>query len=597
MSSSEYLEHIGIAEEYIKWESNATYVAEMEQIVAEGGEPLEKSGKRIQFGTAGLRGRMGPGYACMNDLVVLQTSQGLLRYAEKTVPSKLRSAGVLIGYDGRHNSLRFAEITAAVFLSQDIPVHLCGELVPTPIVPFGILELGCACGIMVTASHNPKDDNGYKVYWENGAQIIPPQDEGIAASILENLEPWGFPDNRVTFRAEHQLLDDPIQKLGDSYFKIAAERYCYHSAANKSASFQVCYTAMHGVGAPWVARALAAFSLPPYVPVASQVEPDPEFSTVKFPNPEEGKGALALAMETAGDSNCPLILANDPDADRLAVALQQSDGAWYIFSGNEIAALLADWAWVNWRRQNPTEDASKAVMVASTVSSHFIESMAESNGFKYVDTLTGFKWIGNAAIDMKKAGHDFLFGFEVEIGFLFGDMSFDKDGVRTAAIFYEMTAHLKSQGIGLLDHLQSLYKRYGFYEMNTSYFFCDSKEKLDAVFARLRPGIDSSYPTACGTHKVSSIRDVTTGYDSSRPDKKSVLPVCPNAHMITFFFENGAVCTLRNSGTEPKIKYYLECKDASSQSDARSLVDTMTQCMIDEFLQPDVFGLIPPKIE
>jgi len=336
--------------------------------------------------------------------------------------------------------------------------------------------------------------------------------------------------------------------------------------------------------------------LPPYIPTKDQIDPDPEFPTVKFPNPEEGKGALALSMKTAEASGSNLILANDPDADRLAVAERDpTTGQWTIFNGNQIAALFADWVWLNYVKRHPN-DRVKPFMLASTVSSKFLAAMARKEGFEFHDTLTGFKWMGNVAADLISKGHTFLFAYEVEIGFLHGDLSLDKDGVRMAAIFAEMANQIYLRGTTLVKHLQSLYEKYGFFEMNTSYFFCYSREGFQRIFDRLRTLNNGNYVTSCGPFKVVSVRDVTRGLDTGRPDGKSVLPKDPNSQMLTFYFENGGFATMRNSGTEPKLKYYVEFS-APTQEQARRTVEEMTRALIDEFIQPQVNQLPPRKAD
>lgn len=542
---------------------------------------------RIAFGTAGLRAAMAPGYHNINELVILQASQGLCAWVEEKVENAA-SRGIIIGYDGRHNSRAYADITAAVFLSRGFKVYFFSDMVCTPMVPYGLLQKSCAVGVMVTASHNPKDDNGYKVYWENGAQIIPPNDVGIAERILDNLKPWSDNYSFDTSDPNVEIADDLIEK----YVEQAAEKLCFHKEENPTGSINVTYTAMHGVGAKFVEKTFEAFNLRPYIPTPEQVLPDPDFSTVKFPNPEEGKGALALAIAAAEANDSSLILANDPDADRLAVACKNEAGEWVMLTGNEIAAIFAEWTWLKWREANPEADPSQCVMIASTVSSKHLKAMAETEGFEFRDTLTGFKWIGNEAIAATNEGKTCLFAYEVEIGFLIGDLSFDKDGVRTAAAFAEAANYWARNGFSILDRVKAFYEKYGHFKMVNSYFFCDATEKLDAVFSAIRTGNDGSYPSTCGEFKIKSIRDVTTGIDTAQADEKLLLPTMSDSHMITFFFENGATATLRNSGTEPKLKYYVEVCSKESPELAQELLDKMTAAIIENFIHPETYGLI-----
>ena len=394
---------LSLATEYVRWEEDASYRSLVQSWVASNNlqEIRAHFTPRIAFGTAGLRARMAPGYKHMNPLVILQTSQGFVKYIESQYASTLAEAkerGLVLGYDGRHNSRRYAEIVATVFLQEGFRVHLFSRMVGTPLVPFGLLHKKAIAGVVITASHNPKEDNGFKVYWTNGAQIIPPHDAGIAGSIRENLKPWHAQGESVAplaFDASHPRLSDPFDEVTGAYFHRSGAEYCWRREQNSKLTQQDCpvtFTAMHGVGAPFTARAFEAFNLPAYIPTPQQIEADPEFPTVRFPNPEEGKGALKLAMETADRAGSKLILANDPDADRLAVAEKVGED-WLPLNGNQIALLLASWTFENYlSREKPTkEQLSKTCMCASTVSSAVLASMAKKEGFNFYPTLTGFK--------------------------------------------------------------------------------------------------------------------------------------------------------------------------------------------------------------
>lgn len=395
-------------------------------------------GERIAFGTAGLRGPMAAGYACMNDLVVLQAAQGLVAYLKSTLGDAAAcDRGLVLGWDHRAKaalgitSRRFAAVTALVAAAAGMKVHMYSDLVATPLVPWAVDSLGAAAGIMVTASHNPAGDNGYKVYWGNGAQIIPPHDKGIAAAIAQNLSPW---DSVTPLLSGGDLWDTAnaqqgVTSLGqpmiDSYIQAVGGRLRRSKDAAPT-SVPLVYTAMHGVGYPFVQAAFKAFGLPEPTPTASQVVPDPTFPTVAFPNPEEGAGALAEAMAAADAGGADLILANDPDADRLAVAERDSavDGGWRVLTGNEIAALLADWVW---KGHAAAGGAGEGVhMLASTVSSKMLGAMARKHGFAFVETLTGFKWMGNKTAELRAEGQQVLFSFEEAIGFCIGDIVKDK---------------------------------------------------------------------------------------------------------------------------------------------------------------------------
>ncbi|XP_023704077.1 phosphoglucomutase-2 isoform X3 [Cryptotermes secundus] len=440
---------------------------------------------RLKFGTAGLRGQMGPGYSQMNDLVIIQTAQGLVVYLEETLRDVTHSNGVVIGYDGRHNSRRWAELTAAILLNHNIPVYLFSKLCPTPFVPFTVLHYKCAAGVMVTASHNPKEDNGYKVYWQNGAQIIPPHDKGIQETILKNLHPWDKSWDTSILSTSERLID-PLHEAMDCYMRALA-RDMLEPELNLSSKIEITYSAMHGVGYPYMVQAFKAANFKPFVAVEEQKEPDADFPTVRFPNPEE-KSALDLSIETANMNNSTVILANDPDADRLAVAEKQSEGdnEWYVFSGNELGALLGWWSWYSHRRRNPDENPSQLYMMASTVSSKILKTIAAAEGFNFIETLTGFKWMGNMAAELQGQGKTVLFAFEEAIGFMCGTEVLDKDGVSAAIRVAEMAAFLSNKGMTLKGKLHELFSMYGYHISDNSYFLCYEQPVIERLFGRLR---------------------------------------------------------------------------------------------------------------
>ncbi len=443
----------------------------------------------------------------------------------------------------------------------------------------------------MTASHNPAADNGYKVYWDNASQIVSPHDKDISAAIVANQVPWPID---VAHLLASPLVSDPTANVSAAFYSRIQE-WNFHVHANRASKLKIVFTPMHGVGGKWASKAFAAFSLPDFFPVMAQLFPDPDFPTVAFPNPEEGKGALKLAFECADRVGSSVVIANDPDSDRLAAA-EKHNGVWRPFSGNEIGTLLAHWTLTQYRKKHLEADPKTLLFVNTTVSSKMMSAIAKKEGIRYEETLTGFKWIGDLVLRLEeKEGCKLMLAFEQAIGYMVGSMCPDKDGIRTAAVFAEMAVHLyEHQHTTLSDHLEHLYVHYGYMAARDSYFFCHDPRRMFGIFEELKSA-DGSYPTHMGKYEITRVRDLMRpGHDSAFADKKPILPVS-SSPMITFFFANGAVFTLRGSGTEPKLKYYSELPGPRGESDA-TLADMIHE-MTTHFLKPQANGLLPPASE
>uniref|UniRef100_A0A6M2DLH5 Putative phosphoglucomutase/phosphomannomutase n=1 Tax=Xenopsylla cheopis TaxID=163159 RepID=A0A6M2DLH5_XENCH len=551
---------------------------------------------RLTFGTAGLRGPMQPGPGGINELIVLQTAQGLLRYAAECLGDQLYKKGIVIGFDGRHNSARFAEITARIFHNAEVPVGLFTDYVPTPLIPYAVKTQKYAIGVMVTASHNPKIDNGYKVYWDNGCQITSPHDKNIQKHILENLRPWpkswdskNLPSNY--YKNPDQVLVDYCENLG----KLIPDDL---RNINLTSPIDFIYTPMHGVGYKYIQRAFQEACLKPVIVVQEQAYPDPEFPTVKFPNPEENN-ALDLAIKLANEEGRSIVLANDPDADRLACAEKLANGEWHIFTGNELGALLGWWSLMVHKMLNTNSNLDDVYMLSSAVSSKILKTMADHDGFHFIETLTGFKWMGNAAISLTAAKKHVLFAFEEAIGFMWGTLVLDKDGVSAATMLATLACYLHDKQKSLNEQLKEIYDQYGYHITSNSYYVCHDENTINAIFNRLRSYPDTvrtdKYPHSIlnGKYEICRVQDLTAGYDSllGHPD----LPCSKSSQVITFFFKNGFSVTLRTSGTEPKLKYYSEMRADPDVKDLETIKQTVAEmitAVCQEFLQPVENNLI-----
>lgn len=573
-----------LARDWLELDKDQTTVDEIYKLLSDNNtDELEKRLRnRIAFGTAGLRGPMQAGFACMNSLTVIQASQGLAAYLLKT-ERNVKTRGVVIGRDARHNSEKFAKLTAAAFVAHGIKVWWYETPQHTPLVPFGVRELGAVAGVMVTASHNPAQDNGYKVYWSNGCQIIPPHDSGIAEAISENLKPVTWDTSVVDGSL---LVEGSLGLVTDKYNKavLYAARPGPHDV-RIDPELKFVYTPMHGVGLRAMQRCVEILGIASQMTVVEeQAQPDPDFPTVKFPNPEE-KGALDLAIATAEKSSVRLILASDPDADRLAAA-EKVGNQWHIFTGNQLGILLGSYLYERYPSSKPRD---KLAMLASTVSSRTLAALAKKEGFKFTETLTGFKWLGNVARDLDGEGYEVVYAFEEALGYMIPQTVHDKDSISAAAVFLTAASHWSTQGLTPYTKLQSLYEYLGYFEDANTYLVSPSPAVTTSVFTAIR-ALGSPHPTSIGPRKIVRWRDLTLGYDSKSKDHKPDLPVDATAQMITCELDDGAVFTVRGSGTEPKIKLYIECQGKSS-AEAKRGANGILKDLLKEWFKPEENGL------
>jgi phosphomannomutase len=493
----------------------------------------------LEFGTAGLRGALGPGPNRMNRMVVAQSAAGIADYLKE------RGGGtVVIGYDARHNSAAFARESAEVFAGAGFTTLVFPEPVPTPVLAFAVKERGCAIGVMVTASHNPAKDNGYKVYLSDGSQIVSPVDQDISRRIAKVA---GRPFADIPRSDTWQTLDGSVR---DAYVRRTASLI---PAANPR-EIATVYTPLHGVGGAILEDVFHSAGFPIPARVTEQFDPNPDFPTLVFPNPEE-PGALDAAITTASLREADLVLAHDPDADRCAVAVPLND-TWRTLHGDEIGALLG---W--WLAQRKLTTKTGHVMAQSIVSGGMLQSIAEAHDFRYVRTLTGFKWIARVP--------DLAFGYEEALGYCVDPEAVaDKDGISAALVLTALAAHLKAAGKTLLDALDDLARRHGVYATAQVSERVEDLRMIDAVMTRVR----TSPPTSIGGLAVQQTFDLATGPWG-----------LPSAVGVYFDLTGGARVIIRPSGTEPKIKAYLQAVAPVSGADvpaARARADRVMADLI-----------------
>ncbi|HNS98705.1 MAG TPA: phospho-sugar mutase [Polyangiaceae bacterium] len=533
----------------------------------------------LDFGTAGLRGILGAGSNRMNRAVVARTTAGLAKHLLATFPDAA-SRGVVVGYDARRKSREFAEQAAQVLAGQGIVTHLFPSLATTPQTAFATIQLGAVAGVMVTASHNPPEYNGYKVYWANGAQIIPPQDEQIVAAIEQTPPANEIPTLSLEDARERGLLR-PVDNVITERYLRTIEQLSRHSQPRSD--LRIVYTPMHGVGLATAMEALKRAGFDQVVPVASQAAPNGEFPTVHFPNPEE-PGAMDLAFATAKETGADLILANDPDADRLAVAVPNRDGDGFLqLSGNQVGVLLAHY----YLAYDPSPPKDR-LFVTTIVSSPMLGAMARQEGARYEETLTGFKWIANRAMQVEAdTGTTFIAGYEEALGYTIGTAVRDKDGVSAVAVFAEMTAYLRSQGRSILDELELMYRKYGLYvsrQVSRWHRGLDGAQRIQQIMAKLR----AAPPSRLEDFDVVAVRDYQQQLRTQRDGTRTTLDL-PKSNVLSFELEGGSRIVARPSGTEPKIKFYFDHREVmhpeESLPSAEKRANERLDRLVNAFLQ------------
>ena len=506
------------AERWLAAEPDDDVREELASLLAGPDDVLEaRFDDRLQFGTAGLRGEMGAGPLRMNRLVVRQAAAGLGLYVLRTVPGAAES-GIIIGYDARRKSADFAVDTARVLAAMGIRAMLLPSALPTPVLAWNITDVNAAAGVVVTASHNPPADNGYKVFLGDGAQIVPPHDSGIAACIDEfdpTLVPMSFERHELI-----EVLDN--QPLSRYLTFVPGVRL-----RKDVAGVPVAYTAMHGVGGATLLHAFELSGLPEPFVTPLQQQPDGSFPTVSFPNPEE-PGAMDLLLARARETGALLALANDPDADRLGAAIPTPDGGWRRLTGDEIGWLLGD----HILRHTTGDDR---LVITTLVSSSMLSRLAASHGVHFLETYTGFKWIGRTAMDHPELR--FVFGYEQALGYLVTTQPMDKDGISAAVMMAEVAALAASEGLTLQDRLDALAARFG------NHVVADLSIRLDPVDAAAKvAAMRANPPTAVGGAAVTGVE----WYEE--------------ASLLRLWLGDIRL-QVRPSGTEPKVKLYGEAID------------------------------------
>jgi phosphomannomutase len=541
-------EPAAIAQAWIAADPDPITRAELQRLM-EAGDPagLQARLAPLEFGTAGIRGEVGAGPGRMNRAVVIRTTRGL---ADWLSAQGLRGGTVVVGYDGRVDSRRFAEDAVAVLGAAEFDVRCFDGVTPTPLIAHEALRVGAVAAVVITASHNPPQDNGYKVYARNGAQIIPPADTAIAAAIAA-VGPADSVPRRSGFDGTAS------QEAEEAYY---ADVLTLRGRAPSPATVPIVHTALHGVGGVMALRLLAAGGHEDVTPVPEQFEPDGRFPTLPFPNPEE-PGALNLAERLATERGASLVLANDPDADRLGVSVPDG-GGWRRLTGNEIGVLLGDF--VLERTTGPDR-----LVVTTVVSTPMLAEVAAHHGASHAVTLTGFKWICHAALSLEATGKRFVFGFEEALGYTIGPVVRDKDGLSAALWFADLTAACTAAGESVLDRLDRLAVRDGVWVSHPLSLRREGPEGTAEIAAAMER-LAAAPPQDLGGTPVAAVTD----YSRRAESRPSWLPT---TSLVELLLADGSRARARPSGTEPKLKIYVDVRAEAADVGAVAAVRTAAQ--------------------
>ncbi|MBO5116000.1 MAG: phospho-sugar mutase [Treponema sp.] len=540
MDKSEILKR---AQEYIAAEKDERFSNEIKELIEKEdfAELEDRFYQTLEFGTGGLRGIMGGGTNRMNTLEINMATQGLANYVLKAFPEKAKDGtlSAVIAYDSRLNSDVFAEATALIFAANGIKAYLFSGLRPTPELSFAIRQLKAQTGVVVTASHNPRMYNGYKAYWDDGAQVIEPHDKGIIEEVNKVSEVKSMTKEEALASGKLVMID---KEIDDKFWDMCkAQLFRPELIKEKAKDVRIVYTPLHGTGAMHVEKVLGDLGLN-IITVPEQREPDGNFPTVEKPNPEE-KPALTLAVELAKKEKADGVMATDPDSDRFGTAFPDKDGNFVLLSGNQMGALLIDYILLS--RKELGKMPVNPTVIRSIVTSPFGDYICKKHGVKMLECLTGFKWIAAVEANFEKDNSaSYVFGLEESYGYKVETEVMDKDGVSAAAMCAEMILYWRSQGKSLLEHLDDLYKEFGYFEdraISQNFPGASGSETMKAMMSSMR----ANPPKTLGGENVVKVRDCLAD------------PELPKSNVLQFYLESGTIVSARPSGTEPKIKFYI----------------------------------------
>ena len=571
---------------YQQWLSNPYFdeatKEELRAIDGNENEIKERFYMDLEFGTAGLRGIIGAGINRMNIYVVRRATQGLANYIIKQGAA---NKGVAIAYDSRHMSPEFAMEAAMTLAANGIKAYKFESLRPTPELSFAVRELGCVAGINITASHNPPEYNGYKVYWEDGAQFTPPHDKGVTEEVLaiEDLSTVKTTDEAsATAAGLYQVIG---QEIDDKYIaQVKAQVVNQKAIDEMQDQITIVYTPLHGTGNIPARRVMKEIGFTHVYVVPEQELPNGDFPTVSYPNPE-AKEAFELGLKLAKEKDADLVLATDPDADRLGVYVKDTKSGEYIpLTGNMSGSLLCEY--VLSQKQAAGKIPADGQVVKSIVSTNLIDAVAKSYGAELIEVLTGFKWIGKQILKNETTGHGtYLFGMEESYGCLIGTYARDKDAISATAALCEAAAYYKQKGMTLWDAMIAMYEKYGYYKDAVKAIGLSGIEglaKIQSIMETLR----NNTPTEVGGYKVTSARDYKLDTIKNMATGEVKPTGLPSSNVLYYDLEDGAWICVRPSGTEPKIKFYFGVKGTSLKDaeEKENALGAAVMAMVDKMM-------------
>lgn len=529
--------------------------------------------RNLEFGTGGLRGLMGVGTNRMNKYTIGMATQGYANYLKKSFPDQ--QVKVAIAHDSRNNSRFFAETTAKVFAANGIKVYLFEELRPTPELSFAIRHLGCQGGVVCTASHNPKEYNGYKAYWEDGGQLVPPHDKAVIAEVekIEDLSDvkWeGSPENITLIGKE----------IDDAYIAMVKSLSVYPEIIKEQKYLKIVYTPIHGTGITLVPKVLEAFGFQNVTVVDQQKEPNGNFPTVVYPNPEESE-AMSIGLQKAKELDADILLGTDPDADRVGIAVKNNRGEWVLMNGNQTAVLAFNYMMESRKEKGIAQPND--MVVKTIVTTDMIDAIAEANGVKCYNVLTGFKWIAEL-IKEKEGIENYVVGGEESYGLMIGSQIRDKDAVSAVALLCEMAAYEKSKGKSLYDKLLQLYVQHGCYQEHLISITKKGRDGQQQI-ADMMESFRKNPPQTLAGIGVAQLLDYEKGVKTFLSDGSTEKIQLPKSNVLQFVLEDGSKISARPSGTEPKIKFYFSVKAPLDKTEHYDQVQKELKQKIDTIIQ------------